>query len=267
MYQIARIGLKLMAVVALCCAAAGNVLDLGDIAAGGNGTGTGQHGRGIRAYNGTAVPPNQWGGEWYGGAVFTRTDGANGTANLPFVDGVFRPRQTTQISSTGLSYAFDNNGADSWDAIRNGLAVVAPDGTPTTIQLNDQPGVNRPGLGMHANSGITFDLNKLRAAGYAFDGVRGVAGLNSDSNGYTADVEAWVIVDGTLRYHQRFTEGGRVWQAFSAPLSAGDRFLTLTSTGVNGINSDHTVFADAALVPEPACALLFAAAALVVRRR
>ena len=112
-------------------------------------------------------------------------------------------------------------------AIRNAMAIWDAD-----LQLADQPGVDRPGLGMHANQGITYDLDALRAVGHQLLRVEGVAGMNYTSySASAADVEVFILVDGVERYRRVFygTQEPRC-EAFSVTLGSEDRFLTVAVT-------------------------------------
>ncbi|MGE0609375.1 MAG: DUF1553 domain-containing protein [Pirellulales bacterium] len=142
------------------------------------------------------------------------------------------------------------------------------------------------GIGMHANSLITFDLNEIRAAGeldpaqeFTFRADR--AGLNDDVFGnatcsahllvlavrITADgaplVEAYLngrahpvqLADGVWKLAEPvgppLTANGQ-FATFEVPLPADARYLVLAATGANNpkdnsINSDHTVLAEARL--------------------
>lgn len=249
-------------------APAGTHRDLGDMAVGGDGTGSATPGLGLLVTTGQLIPPEQFGGSSAGGPLFIQTDGSNGTAALPFVDGVFLPHGTTQIDSTGRTFAFPGTSSRRYDALRHGYALY--EGDPPglkPIRLNDWPGVDRPGLGLHANSGITYDLAAIRAAGIPVMGVDGVAGLNFDS--YQGAVEVWVLVDGQQRFRQAFLSGGDFGR-FSLPLTSTDQYLTLVATDYNGSPAgDHAVIAEPVLlVPEPTgLACLAVVAVLRARRR
>ncbi len=269
MLQFVQFTMKLAVTIVLGAAATADVYDLGDITGGGNGTGNGQYGLGIRPQDGTAVAPDHWGGWTTHGSVFTPTDGSNGTANLPYVDGVLLPRGVTQISSSGLTFSFPSTGGMTYDAIRSGVAYVHSQSGTWPINLEDQFGTSRPGVGFHANAGITYDLQELRAAGLSFDAVSGMAGFNrEDSVVPSGNLEIWVLVDGVQRYRQYFAPGVRMYESFSIPLDGADHFLTFASTDYNSSNTgDHAVIADAMLVPEPSAALLAGAAIVFLFRR
>lgn len=243
--RIARLALLITATVPTLfgtLAARADDLDLGDMVVGGDGTGTGQVGAGMRITTATLVPPTTWGGWNIPGALFTPT------AQLPFVDGLFLPDETTQIDSSGATFDFPDTEGSRYDAIRNAAAMYSGQlNLLRPIQLPDQPGVERRGIGIHANAGITYDLDAIRAAGNRPRAVEGVAGLNNDNS--RAAIEAWILVDGELRFHAQFTGSGKRVMPFSILLAPRDRFLTFASTDFNREPvADHAVFADAVLV-------------------
>ena len=89
-------------------------------------------------------------------------------------------------------------------------------------------------LALHANAGITFDLNAIRRLN---DGVRptrfqarvGIADLRrlQDKVG-VADV--WILVDGHMKFKRANIGTGAATNEIDVSLAPGDRFLTLAST-------------------------------------
>jgi hypothetical protein len=241
-------------------------IDLGDIAVGGDGTGSAQQGLGLRVTDGQFVPPTEFGGSyWFGSSLFLPTPG------LPYVDGVFSPNSTTTISSTNMTFAFPDTGGWVWDTLRNAGAVYEPDVNPPhlhLIQLGDQPGMNRKGLGIHANQGITYNLDALRTSGATFDRVAGVGGLNFSALQAPGDFELWILVDGVESYHQIFANNALTYEPFSIDLSSGSHFLTIATTDYDYSNyADHAVIADLRLLPEPGALAMLGVLAVLARRR
>jgi hypothetical protein len=116
-------------------------------------------------------------------------------------------------------------------------------------------------IGLHANKGITFDLQEIIAAhpGLPFINFTAVAGMTHLSGGYgTAD---WsVFVDGVLKQSQTNTPGGTGF-AINIPIATTDQFLTLVATDAgDNFLVDQVIFGDAFLnlqaVPEPSSVLL-----------
>jgi hypothetical protein len=245
-------------------------IDLSDMAVGGDGSGSAIIGTGLDIVTGQLVGPAAFGGSTHHNSSFFRaTDGSGGSANLPYVDGVFLPKGLSQIDTAGGVFYFPGTGGWRFDAIRHGAAVFDRDSNPPAlvpIRLDDQPGVNRGGLGLHSNQGITFDLDAIRNAGHSFDAVTGVAGENFDT-GALRPLEIWVLVDGQERFSHTFHIGGD-YLPFTIDLTPSDRFLTFACTDYDGVNSsDHGVIADLSLIPEPASLVCLLAGLVLIRRR
>ena len=231
-----------------------------------DGSGSALPGLGLSVTSGQLVPATQWAGaDQVTQGHFVRTDGSGGTADLTFVDGVFLPKNNTPIDSNGTMFAFPNTTGWRWDAIRNAFAIYQDHYGLKEIRLADHPGVSRRGLGLHANQGITFDLDAIRNTGNQFAAITGVAGINDDAPS-NVPLEIWVIVDGQQRYRHPFTFGGE-FNAFSIPLGTDDHLLTLASADVGSNTARHGVIADAYLVPEPTSIALVAFALLGLRGR
>jgi hypothetical protein len=104
-------------------------------------------------------------------------------------------------------------------------------------------------LWLHANRGITFDLEAIRHAnpGYKlarFRATAGCAAAAADQAG-AALADIWVFVDGQPRFQRRRI--GRGNGVFSVAFLIGrtDRFLTLAATdGGDGCAWDWIVFGD-----------------------
>ncbi len=229
------------------------LLDLGDMAVGGNGLGSGLPGAGITPRTGALVPADAWGGSGTASA-FVVTKGDNGAANLPYVDGVFVPNGQTVVSSTGMAFSFPPTTGRNWDAIRNAVAVYDNDAVPPhawPLRLTDDPEQDRAGLGMHTNAGITFDLAAIRAA-YPTRPVLAVVAMGGLSveaaENPTAAVDAWVLVDGVLRWTQHFVGLQNTHAALVVPIGATDRFVTLATTDAGSMTADHAAFADAKVI-------------------
>lgn len=94
-------------------------------------------------------------------------------AELPFIDGVFvpgGPTAPTVISSAGHAFTFPVAGGTSYDLIRRGgFMIRPPDGggvtvptrSPTVIGGVDHAAFGHHLIGMHANAGVTIDLQEI----------------------------------------------------------------------------------------------------------
>ena len=102
-------------------------------------------------------------------------------------------------------------------------------------------------LDLHANKGITFDLEAIRRAnpGWKIVRFRSVAG-NTDKGlrkkGHSVFADLWVFVDGEVRFQRREINPYNGAMPAVIPLGDKDRFLTLAATdggdGI-GVGSDH----------------------------
>src|SRR5688500_12323909 len=121
-------------------------------------------------------------------------------------------------------------------------------------------------LGLHANKGITFDLDAVRAArpGRKLLRFAAVAG-----NGGVGRADFHVYLDGKPKVAQiGISEIGRVFPV-DVELADADRFLTLIATdGAGDIGSDQIFFGDPRLVlaPSPGESASAAAAAVEAER-
>lgn len=109
-------------------------------------------------------------------------------------------------------------------------------------------------LALHANAGITFDLDAVRAA---YPGVRIAAfkatagnvqhtGLRSSPRPTAADI--WVFVDGRPRFSKTRVNSADGVFAIQIELDDHDRFLTLAATDSSDmVHEDQTVFGDPVL--------------------
>jgi len=232
-------------------------LDLGDFVGGGNGRGTGAFGAGIRPDTGASVAPGVFGGNHPGvGPKFTAY-----TAS-PYIDGLLVPDGATQISTTGLTYAFPDTDGNHWDAVRNGVSVLESNGTVRPLRLADG-NITTFGIGLHANAGITFDLEAIRASLLPGESITSLMAVAGGQDGSQNPV-GYVLFDGVLQWSGTLGAG----TALNLAIPDTVRFLTLASTdGGNGYGNDKAYFAEAFLmlsVPEPAAWQMLALAGLIL---
>ena len=118
-----------------------------------------------------------------------------------------------------------------------------------------------PGHGLlflHANKGITFDMQAMRQANPDQKPVRFramVGNTETDSDhGYGVCADIWVFVDGEVRFRRRQINSSHGAFTVAFPIGQQDRFLTLVATdGGDTIAGDWILFGDPRLelVPAP----------------
>lgn len=112
---------------------------------------------------------------------------------------------------------------------------------------------------MHANAGVTFDLQAIRAS---ISGVRlarftGLCGISEmaettlrreGEHATRPRADFWVLVDGQVRFHRREMEVPSGAALVNVELQDGSRFLSLIVTdGGDGNSFDWGIFAEPAL--------------------
>ena len=134
---------------------------------------------------------------------------------------------------------------------------VLPAGEPTVLGGIDYASPGHGVLGMHANKGITFDLEAIRRAnpGYRLVRFRATAGNTEQfsQKGEAVFADIWVFVDGQQRFKRREINNYNGAMPISIPIARNDRFLTLVATdGGNTIACDWIMFGDPRLELTPA---------------
>jgi hypothetical protein len=222
------------------------ILDLVDVVAGGDGFANHRNagvdprnGLLVRTWPSASSPRFQSDGKYY------RVQG------MPFIDGVFIPRgapgRAVQLDSAGHSFAWfpKTDGRTLGPIWAGGGGAI---GSAELAGVNyDSPG--HAMLELHANKGITFDLDAIRRANVGWKILRfcGVAGNTRQGSPKTKSVFAdlWVFVDGQSRFQRRETNRNSGAMPAIIPLSDKDRFLTFVATdGGDGYSWDHTIFGD-----------------------
>jgi hypothetical protein len=239
-------------------------VSLAEVVAGGDRAAKAYH-HGISLANGAAVAD-------YGAPV--ASDGEyKPTHSVAFVDGVFVPNGklgATQVDSIGRKFAFPGTAGDSWGGAimarrpryESSLPLIRLEffgenyGYVNWLHVAGHSDELTPAglglIGMHSNSGITFDLHAMRAR-YPdrtiarFRAIVGNLESKAELPGEQHTAEAWVLVDGELRHHrQRFSrESGP--EEISVPLSDRDRFLVLAVTDDGSTAYDWVAFGDAVI--------------------
>ncbi len=207
-----------------------SVINLADIVGGGNGWGTGELELGIDPVTGKRL---------VFGSEDRKSDGDYVKVNDPFIDGVFVPQGKDRyqvVSSNGhIFYECPKTNGIYYSNIVNGYGRDLVDyhwRAPHGELGNRFYGTAEyPALFMHANLGITYDLDAIRKslpegkiARFTAD-----AGLSSD-NPREGNFDIWILVDGELKFSRKGINDIRDIISIDIPLKESDRFLTLVST-------------------------------------
>ncbi len=212
-------------------------LDLADVVGHGDGLGSGSLTAGINPGTGELVAagtPNP--GEITGPGFHP--------VSLPFVDGVFIPGAAgfMQIASTGLTMQHNYPARDgrSWDHFRNGPT----DGASRVLSGVDYTSDGHSLIDMHANKGITFDLDAIRAAHGGTD-VNQFTTTFGDVAGGNGNTDFNVYLDGRLVYGI----GGDLAAGRPLQIAIGrERFLTIVaSDGGDAYSYDQIILGDPTL--------------------
>ena len=240
----------------------GERLDLSDIIGGGNGFGTGDPNQSINPDNGQ-IRPGFYNRDRVGvqgsGDFIPITD-------LDFIDGVFVPDGgdgPVAISSRGHTFneCPNTNGVFCWDIFNGSFSV---EGQCRQILDGRKYGTySQPAISMHSNSGITFDLDRIRESlpgsrVVAFSTLCGLA-----ANEYNNVADFWVLVDGQKRFSMIAACQQDRARSVRIDLSDHDRFLTIAITDggktladgspkSRANASDWGIFAEPALILAPA---------------
>ncbi len=233
---------RIVALEGEMAALAGGPINLADLVAGGNGFGSGQRGHGIHPATGAATKGDT------GFITIENFDQWIPAPEHPFVDGVFVPKSNSAtISSTGLRIDdLPPTSGQTWDYFKYGPSNGAKANTIDGVDYAAEPNWM---LGLHANKGITFDIQALREA-YAFAGARFVAVFGHGGAQGESRLDFAVYVDGRRVLHQTDfpAQGPGLPVDLELPQSA--RFLTLVVTeGGQGISHDQAILGNPRIVP------------------
>ena len=220
-------------------------IDLADIVGGGDGLGSGNYGQGIDPRN-AVIQTRKFGN--LGNVVPNKYS----KSKFPFVDGVFiadgqSGKAEIPISSTGLKVSgIPTTNRKAWDHIRFG-----PVGSQHSNSLGgiDFTKDGHTLLGIHANAGITFDIEAIRKASGQGDLIfTSKAGYFGAAGGARADV--WVFLDGEHKKSFKHLKRQDGLQDIRIPITKETRFLTLLATdGENNYSMDQIGFGDPKLKP------------------
>jgi hypothetical protein len=223
-------------------------MDLADIVGGGSGFGTGHRYACINPVTGRTAST-------YGHGQRTGGHGYVEVPSLPFVDGVFVPLAQgglMPISTAGHHFDFPPGGGDWYVEIAHGGEADLRQSPRALLTLGGQSygTVERPALLMHANLGITFDLDAIRAslAGTCIKGFTSVCGIsNHVQRNKTPDAIFYVLVDGQVRFFREIALPADPAVHVHIDLRPHERFLTLVCLAGTANHGDWTLFGVPAL--------------------
>jgi hypothetical protein len=210
----------------------GQSVNLADIVGGGSGFGTGRIEAGIDPLNGQRVEKITPRYSIRGSGRYERVPWN------PFVDGVFVPDSSqgpVVLSSRGdLFEGCPQTNGEFWTEITNGGQLSDPvELSSPQFRLNGQVvgTAEKPAIFMHANTGITFDLEALRQSLSPLKIRRfmALAGISENGPRRSPYADFWVLVDGKVRFCRKGAEGTEVYP-IEVELKENERFLTLAVT-------------------------------------
>jgi cell division protein FtsL len=233
----------------------GESIQLADIVGNGSGLGTGTPNIGINPITGQI-----------GKVEIQDRTASNAYQTLtqnPFIDGVFVPNGKTPQLVSSQGHVFEecpptcgnfymeisNTPLNSW---------AVPQQNKSNMTMN-------PFLLLHANTGITFDLNAIRSQLSNLKISRFQSQLHiSDMAPNRPNCDFWILVDGKVLYSKRNVTQLDFLDYVVIELNSNDHFLTLAVTDgqdpenrimpdgsiMKSINSDWCVFADPVLILE-----------------
>ena len=170
-------------------------------------------------------------------------------AKVPGVLGVFLPdgKADIKVDDRIVLKGLPKTSGHAWDTIANrplqGQRTTKLDGI-------DYAAKGRTLLGLHANGGITFDLEKIRRLSGLREGrLTGVVGFGASETAAETKADLTVFVDEQIKF-QRLRLRKKETVALDVPIPADARTLTLVATdGGDGIGSDLLFIGDPKLEP------------------
>jgi hypothetical protein len=216
-------------------------IDLADVVGGGDGLGTGKINTGLNPSNRMTDKPGE-----------TRDRRSPNTYNPvpqnPYIDGVFVPNGASRqiVSSEGNIFTDCPKTSGYFYAEILNTPVELLSSVSTASPLSTLPGCvdyssgEHSFLCLHANSGITYDLNafRQRLPGnriLRFSAVLGIPNCVPDEPLKTI-AEFWILADGQVRYKTTLSRGAA--EPAEVEIAETDRFLTLVVTDGGSQNTD-----------------------------
>lgn len=136
----------------------------------------------------------------------------------------------------------------TWDAIRNGPLNAQ---RSTRIGGVDYAERDHSILGLHANSGITFDLQKIRlSSGLGAMHLTAALGFGADAGAAASHADFTVYVDAERKFQKLKMRKDELTHLDIAIPTAAKTLTLIATDGGDGIGSDLLFLGDARLVPE-----------------
>lgn len=245
----------------------GQDINLADIVGGGNGFGSGLFGMAIDPRTGKKIRIADM-SEWL---PYEDPAPFRPVAWHDFIDGVFVPdgeAGPVTVTSSGLNFkSCPDTDNRFWTGIANGGRFPEPiDTPPKPLRFNQAVygTAEHPGIFMHSNLGITFDLDAIRRAypDINLTEFRAVCGICDNGPNRLPYADFWVLIDGRLEFSRIGVRAG-IAHKVRVPIADQSRFLTLITTDGGTdvcyrledgypvpIDSDWCIFADPFLVAE-----------------
>ncbi|MBN1763887.1 MAG: NPCBM/NEW2 domain-containing protein [Sedimentisphaerales bacterium] len=229
-------------------------IDLADITGGGNGFGTGCRNIGLDPVVGKLADISDL-------DTNRKADNAYRRVNTnPFIDGVFVPNGRTDQIISSRGHVFSEcpvTCGNFFTEISSAPSIIYD----SEIVLGDV-NYSRSESGflfIHANLGITYDLNAIRSqlAGVKLDRFQSTIGI-SDASPRQCNADFWILVDGQVRYRKVNVQQKGIIETVDIELPEDARFLTLVTTDggdsdsdmVTSMDSDWCLFAEPVLTLE-----------------
>lgn len=245
----------------------GQPINLADIVGGGDGFGAGVFGAAIDARTAESfliADVTEW-------LPYEGTNEYQPVSWHDFIDGVFVPdgeNGPVTIATDGRKFAAcpdtDNR---FWTGVANGGRYPEPlDAVPENLHFNNTVygDTGHPGIFMHSNLGITFDLQAIRRAypDISITEFHAACGICDNGPSRLPFADFWVLIDGRVAFSRTGVNTDSV-NEIAVPITEQDRFLTLVTTDGGKevslrledgtpvpIDSDWCLFADPYLIAE-----------------
>ena len=177
--------------------------------------------------------------------------------HLPYIDGIFSPdggMGYIQVSSQGdiWSDCPDTSG-EYYEDIYNGSHIGTSYSHKLVLNGQSYGTKEYPAIALHSNSGITYDLDAIRAnmPQIKIESFEAKCGISEEEKTLTSNADFFVLIDGKKQFQRLGMRSDSGSCQVSIPINENDRFLTLVVTDSNlWPNNDWGFFALPRLVIE-----------------